>query len=94
MLFVVRGLKARREATRVSSALHHFNELEKNKERRSEADLVDPDWFPVELDLVHDSTSVLCILLRQKLAESEALVSLGDTIFGEMDVDCKRKREV
>ena len=54
--------------------------------------LVDPDWLPVQLDLVHDPARVLGILLSQKLAEPEPLVSLRDTILGEMDVDCRREQ--
>lgn len=38
--------------------------------------LVDADRLAIELDLVHDATGVLGILLGQELAEAETLVSL------------------
>lgn len=48
--------------------------------------LVDPDGLAVQLDLVHDPAGVLGILLRSELAETEALMSLRNTVLGQVDV--------
>jgi hypothetical protein len=38
------------------------------------AHLIDADRFPPELDLVHDLARVFCVLFRQKLTETVALM--------------------
>lgn len=48
--------------------------------------LVDPDRLAVQLDLVHDPAGVLGILLRSELAETETLMSLRDTVLGQVDI--------
>lgn len=48
--------------------------------------LVDSDRLSVQLDLVHDPAGVLGILLRSELAETETLMSLRDTVLGQVDV--------
>ena len=48
---------------------------------------VDADWPTKQFDLVHDLDGVVCILLGLELAESVALMRLGDSVLWEVDTD-------
>lgn len=49
--------------------------------------LVDTDRLAPEADLVHDFGGIVGVLFADELDEAEALVCLGDAVFGQVDVD-------
>ncbi|RUS87898.1 hypothetical protein EGW08_004314, partial [Elysia chlorotica] len=55
--------------------------------------LVDPDRLAVELDHVHDFDGVVCILLTHELDKTVALVSLGNAVFGHVDIDWRKEKK-
>ena len=65
---------------------------DKDKESGAEAGrktyLVDPNWFPPQLDLVHDLAGILRILLREELAKAIALVGHRYSILWKVHINC------
>jgi hypothetical protein len=49
--------------------------------------LVDTNGLAPQANLVHDFGSIVGIFLANKLDKTKALVSLGNAIFGKVDVD-------
>ena len=48
--------------------------------------LVDTNGLAEKAHLVHDSSSVVSVLFREELNEAIALVGLGDSVFGQVNV--------
>ena len=48
--------------------------------------LVDPDWFTIQLDHVHNFAGIVSIIFTQKLNKSVALVQQSDAIFGHVNI--------
>ena len=47
---------------------------------------VDTYGLAEEAHLVHDSSSIISVFFRKKLDEAIALVGLGDSVFGQVDI--------
>ena len=57
-------------------------------------DLVNPDGFSPQFDLVHDLTCIFSVLLGQKLAKAVSLMRHRYPVFGEMDIDLRESGDV